>query len=125
MLEFLNDELKGIDIRVNEPLKKYTFTKVGGPADYLAFPRNRYELVRIVEFANKNDIPWMVLGNASNIIVRDGGIRGFVIMFDKLNTVTVNGYVIEAEAGANLAETTRIAKYHSLTGFEFACGIPG
>ncbi len=67
----------------------------------------------------------MVLGNASNIIVRDGGIRGFVIMFDKLNTVTVNGYVIEAEAGANLIETTRIAKFHSLTGFEFACGIPG
>ncbi len=50
----------------------------------------------------------MVLGNASNIIVRDGGIRGFVIMFDKLSTVTVNGYVIEAEAGANLIETTRI-----------------
>lgn len=67
----------------------------------------------------------MVLGNASNIIVRDGGIRGFVIMFDKLSTVTVNGYVIEAEAGANLIETTRIARYHSLTGFEFACGIPG
>jgi UDP-N-acetylmuramate dehydrogenase len=66
MLEFLNDELKGIDIRVNEPLKKYTYTKVGGPADYLAFPRNRYELIRIVEFANKNNIPWMVLGNASN-----------------------------------------------------------
>ena len=125
MLEFLYYELKGIDIRVNEPLKKYTYTKVGGPADYLAFPRNRYELIRIVEFANKNNIPWMVLGNASNIIVRDGGIRGFVIMFDKLNTVTVNGYVIEAEAGANLVETTRIAKYHSLTGFEFACGIPG
>ena len=57
--------------------------------------------------------------------MRDGGIRGFVIMFDKLNTVTVNGYVIEAEAGANLIETTRIAKFHSLTGFEFACGIPG
>ncbi|MCY7185095.1 FAD-binding protein, partial [Streptococcus gallolyticus] len=125
MLEFLNEELKGIDIRVDEPLKKYTYTKVGGPADYLAFPRNRYELARIVTFANKNNIPWMVLGNASNIIVRDGGIRGFVIMFDKLNTVTVNGYVIEAEAGANLIETTRIAKFHSLTGFEFACGIPG
>ena len=125
MLEFLNEELKEIDIRVDEPLKKYTYTKVGGPADYLAFPRNRYELARIVTFANKNNIPWMVLGNASNIIVRDGGIRGFVIMFDKLNTVTVNGYVIEAEAGANLIETTRIAKFHSLTGFEFACGIPG
>ena len=53
MLEFLNEELKEIDIRVDEPLKKYTYTKVGGPADYLAFPRNRYELARIVTFANK------------------------------------------------------------------------
>ena len=60
MLEFLNEELKEIDIRVDEPLKKYTYTKVGGPADYLAFPRNRYELARIVTFANKNNIPWML-----------------------------------------------------------------
>lgn len=118
-------ELVGIDIRVNEPLKNYTYTKVGGPADYLAFPRNQFELARIVKYANQENIPWLVLGNASNLIVRDGGIRGFVIMFDKLNTVMVNGYTIEAEAGANLIETTRIAKLHSLTGFEFACGIPG
>ncbi|CRH92250.1 putative UDP-N-acetylenolpyruvoylglucosamine reductase [Chlamydia trachomatis] len=76
-------------------------------------------------YANKANIPWMVLGNASNLIVRDGGIRGFVIMFDKLNAVRINGYTLEAEAGANLIETTKIAKFHSLTGFEFACGIPG
>ncbi|HEO2478829.1 TPA: UDP-N-acetylmuramate dehydrogenase [Streptococcus agalactiae] len=125
MIKTIQKELEGLDIRFDEPLKKYTYTKVGGPADYLAFPRNRLELSRIVKFANSQNIPWMVLGNASNIIVRDGGICGFVIMFDKLSTVTVNGYVIEAEAGANLIETTRIARYHSLTGFEFACGIPG
>lgn len=119
------NELDGIDIRIDEPLKNYTYTKVGGPADYLAFPRNRYELARIVTYANTNNIPWLVLGNASNLIVRDGGIRGFVIMFNKLNTVTVDGYTIEAEAGANLIETTKIARFHSLTGFEFACGIPG
>ncbi|MCK1188777.1 UDP-N-acetylmuramate dehydrogenase [Streptococcus uberis] len=119
------EELAGIDIRINEPLKKYTYTKVGGPADYLVFPRNRLELTRIVKYANNHSIPWIVLGNASNLIVRDGGIRGFVIMFNKLNTVTVDGYTIEAEAGANLIETTKVAKFHSLTGFEFACGIPG
>ena len=125
MLNEMNKSLEGVDIRINEPLKKYTYTKVGGPADFLAFPRNRYELARIVKFANQNNLPWMVLGNASNLIVRDGGIRGFVIMFDKLNAVTVDGYVIEAEAGSNLIETTKVAQYHSLTGFEFACGIPG
>lgn len=124
-LEMLKSELNGIDIRFDEPLKQYTYTKVGGAADYLVFPRNRYELARVVKFANREQIPWMVLGNASNIIVRDGGIRGFVIMFDKLNGVAVDGYTIEAEAGANLIETTHVALYHSLTGFEFACGIPG
>lgn len=125
MKQKIMEALAGIDIRFDEPLKPYTYTKVGGPVDYLAFPRNKFELERLVRFANQENIPWMVLGNSSNIIVRDGGIRGFVIMFDKFNTVTVNGYVIEAEAGANLIETTKVAQFHSLTGFEFACGIPG
>ena len=125
MLDELKEDLVGIDIRFDEPLKRYTYTKVGGPADYLAFPRNRYELSRIVKFANKHDIPWMVLGNASNLIVRDGGIRGFVIMFDRLNGIAVNGYQIEAEAGANLIATTKVARFQSLTGFEFAAGIQG
>ncbi|WP_311163904.1 UDP-N-acetylmuramate dehydrogenase [Streptococcus cristatus] len=124
-LEKFSAELEGIDIRFNEPLSQYTYTKVGGAADFLVFPRNRYELARVVKLANRENIPWLVLGNSSNIIVRDGGIRGFVIMFDKLNNVAVDGYTIEAEAGANLTHTTRIALHHSLTGFEFACGIPG
>ena len=125
MLDLIKETLAGIDIRFNEPLSQYTYTKVGGPADYLVFPHNRFELIRVVQFANQHHIPWLVLGNASNLIVRDGGIRGFVIMFDQLNTITVNGYVIEAEAGAKLIEATHVALFHSLTGFEFACGIPG
>lgn len=125
MINQLKEALNGIDIRFDELLSKYTYTKVGGPADYLAFPRNSYELSRIVKFANTHNIPWMVLGNASNLIVKDGGIRGFVIMFDRLNHIVVDGFEIEAEAGANLIETTKVARLHSLTGFEFACGIPG
>ena len=121
----IKEELAGIEILFNEPLKQYTYTKVGGAADYLAFPRNQYELKRIVTFANAQEIPWMVLGNSSNIIVRDGGIEGFVIMFDHFHDIRVNGYVIEAEAGAKLIDVTHVARYHSLTGFEFACGIPG
>lgn len=121
----IKEELAGIEILFNEPLKQYTYTKVGGAADYLAFPRNQYELKRIVTFANAQEIPWMVLGNSSNIIVRDGGIDGFVIMFDHFRDIKVNGYVIEAEAGAKLIDVTHVARYHSLTGFEFACGIPG
>ncbi|HEL1586778.1 TPA: UDP-N-acetylmuramate dehydrogenase [Streptococcus suis] len=125
MKDKIRQELEGIDIRFDEPLKDYTYTKVGGSVDYLAFPRNRYEIVRIVEFANREQIPWIVLGNSSNIIVKDGGIRGFVIRMDELKSVTVSGYTIEAEAGANLIETTKVALFHSLSGFEFACGIPG
>lgn len=121
----IKEELAGIDILFNEPLKQYTYTKVGGAADYLTFPRNQYELKRIVTFANAQEIPWIVLGNSSNIIVRDSGIEGFVIMFDHFHDVRVNGYVIEAEAGAKLIDVTHVARYHSLTGFEFACGIPG
>ena len=121
----IKEELAGIEILFDEPLKQYTYTKVGGAAEYLAFPRNQYELKRIVTFANAHEIPWMVLGNSSNIIVRDGGIEGFVIMFDHFHDVRVNGYVIEAEAGAKLIDVTHVARYHSLTGFEFACGIPG
>ena len=125
ILELLKEDLDGIEILFNEPLKQYTYTKVGGPAEYLAFPRNQYELKRIVTFTNTHEIPWMVLGNSSNIIVRDGGIDGFVIMFDHFRDIKVNGYVIEAEAGAKLIDVTHVARYHSLTGFEFACGIPG
>ena len=125
ILKEIKEELAGIEILFNEPLKQYTYTKVGGAADYLAFPRNQYELKRIVTFANAQEIPWMVLGNSSNIIVRDSGIEGFVIMFDHFHDVRVNGYVIEAEAGAKLIDVTHVARYHSLTGFEFACGIPG
>lgn len=121
----IKEDLDGIEILFNEPLKQYTYTKVGGAAECLAFPRNQYELKRIVTFANAHEIPWMVLGNSSNIIVRDGGIDGFVIMFDHFRDIKVNGYVIEAEAGATLIEVTHVARYHSLTGFEFACGIPG
>ena len=125
ILELLKEDLDGIEVLFNEPLKQYTYTKVGGAAEYLAFPRNQYELKRIITFANAHEIPWMVLGNSSNIIVRDGGIDGFVIMFDHFRDIKVNGYVIEAEAGAKLIDVTHVARYHSLTGFEFACGIPG
>ncbi|MGT2741732.1 UDP-N-acetylmuramate dehydrogenase [Streptococcus plurextorum] len=125
MIELINNELGGMDVRLNDPLSKYTYTKVGGPADLLAFPRSRQELKRLLAFAKKHQLDWTVLGNASNLIVRDGGIRGMVIMLEKMNTITVSGYVIEAEAGASLIETTKVASRHSLTGFEFACGIPG
>ena len=114
-----------IEIKKNESLSHYTNTKTGGPADYVAFPKSISETKALITFANEQNLPLTVIGNASNLIVRDGGIRGFVIMFDRLNGIAVNGYQIEAEAGANLIATTKVARFQSLTGFEFAAGIPG
>ena len=117
--------LKEIPILKNEPLNKYTFTKTGGPADFLAFPKSVTEVKALLEECRQNNLPWMVLGNASNLIVRDGGIRGLVIMLEKLNHIEVNGNQITSQAGAKLIDTTYVALKHHLTGFEFACGIPG
>ena len=117
--------LKEISILKNEPLNKYTFTKTGGPADFLAFPKSVTEVKALLEECRQNNLPCMVLGNASNLIVRDGGIRGLVIMLEKLNNIEVKGNQITSQAGAKLIDTTYVALEHHLTGFEFACGIPG
>lgn len=114
-----------IEILENEPLSNYTYTKTGGPSDALVFPDNRHQLIEILEYAKENHIPWTVLGNASNLIVRDGGIRGIVILLEKMNHVTVSGMTLTAEAGAKLVDTTYKALDASLSGMEFACGIPG
>ena len=110
-----------IAILVDEPLMNYTFTKTGGPADFLAFPKNADEVRDLVLYCKDENMPWLILGNASNLIVKDGGIRGLVIMPD----ITVEEGLLTAEAGAKLIDATYVALDHSLTGFEFACGIPG
>lgn len=112
-------------ILLNKPLMDYTYTKTGGPADVLAFPKNKKEIKQLVDYCRENRIPWLVLGNASNLIVKDGGIRGVVMMLTDMTKVAVEGDTITAEAGAKLIDTTYVALEHSLTGFEFACGIPG
>ncbi|GFH40061.1 UDP-N-acetylmuramate dehydrogenase [Pseudolactococcus insecticola] len=119
------DQLPEISVKFDENLSNYTFTKVGGPADFLAFPSDKYQLQKLIRLANSTETPFIVLGNASNLIVRDGGIRGFVILLEKMNAIRANGYVLEAQTGASLIEATHVALENSLTGFEFACGIPG
>ncbi|MFV0556648.1 MAG: UDP-N-acetylmuramate dehydrogenase [Lactovum sp.] len=113
------------EILYNEPLSNYTYTKVGGPADFLAFPENSKALIELISYAKKKNIEITVLGNASNLIVRDAGIQGLVILLDKMDKVAVEGNEIIAEAGAKLKEVTKIAQANSLSHFEFAAGIPG
>ena len=109
------------NIFINEPLKNHTTFKVGGPADILVTPTSKEELVECL----KLDVPKFVMGNGSNLIVKDNGIRGLVIKTTKMNNITLNGDVIEAEAGAFLGKVAMFARDNSLTGYEFASGIPG
>lgn len=121
----LTHQFPTVEILLNEPLKTYTFTKTGGPVDALIFPKSSEEVKRLVNFCRKEEIPWMVLGNASNLIVRDGGIRGVVFMLTKMNTCQLNQETLTVAAGARLIDTSYAALKASLTGLEFACGIPG
>lgn len=119
------DALPGIKVLLDKHLMEYTYTKTGGPADVLAFPKNKNEAKQLIDYCRENEIPWIVLGNASNLIVKDGGIRGVVIMLSEMTTIKVEDETIIADAGAKLIDTTYVALKHSLAGLEFACGIPG
>lgn len=112
-------------IKLNEPLCKYTATKLGGAADLFVMPGNIEETITTVKYAHANQIPLLLLGNGSNMVVRDGGVRGIVLHLAKLNKIKVEGTLIHAEGGANIFDASKVAASHSLTGFEFACGIPG
>lgn len=112
-------------IKVNEPLKRYTYTETGGNADFYLSPTKNEDVQAIVRYAKEKDIPVTYLGNGSNIIIREGGIRGIVISLLSLKHINVSDDAIIAGSGAAIIEVSRAARDHVLTGLEFACGIPG
>lgn len=112
-------------IRYSEPIRNYTYTRLGGEADILIFPETIDEVAKIVKLAVQHDIPLTILGYGSNMIVRDGGIRGITMSLQNLNQVHVNGHTMTAQSGAAIIDVSRQALDASLTGLEFACGIPG
>ncbi|WP_349626334.1 UDP-N-acetylmuramate dehydrogenase [Lactiplantibacillus plantarum] len=114
-----------IEIKKNESLSHYTNTKTGGPADYVAFPKSISETKALITFANEQNLPLTVIGNASNLIVKDGGIRGLTIILTRMKQIHASGTKVVAEAGAAIIATTKVACGASLTGLEFAAGIPG
>ena len=114
--EDLVKNLPEIDLLFDEPLMNYTFTKTGGPADVLVFPKTKNEVKEVVDYCRIHDLPWLVLGNASNLIVQDGGIRGVVLMLTEMKAIRVEGSMVVAEAGAKLIDTTYAALDASLTG---------
>lgn len=120
-------ELLGRDhVLTDEPMKQHTTFKIGGPADYFLVPETGEEVGEIIKICRKTDTPYFILGNGSNLLVGDGGYRGTVIqVYRNMSAVTVEGTTITAQAGALLSAVAAAAKNASLTGFEFAGGIPG
>ena len=120
-------DLLGEDrVFTDEPMKQHTTFKIGGPADYFLVPESGEEAGEIIKICKQTDIPYFILGNGSNLLVGDGGYRGAVIqIYRNMSAVTTEGTIITAQAGALLSSVAAVAKNASLTGFEFAGGIPG
>ncbi len=112
-------------VKMDEPLHLHTLTRMGGPADIYVEPTTEDEVAYTVKYAFENQIPLLMLGNGSNMVVRDGGVRGIVLTLKKLNSIEIDGTTVTAQGGANIKKVSRIAADGLLTGLEFACGIPG
>ena len=123
----LGEILSSEQIIFNAPMKEHTTFKIGGAADVLIFPSNAEQVAQIFRLANEFKIPCTILGNGSNVLVLDNGIRGAVVKFsDKfLGGISVDGTKITAGAGAKLKDVANFAAENNLSGMEFACGIPG
>lgn len=112
-------------VKRGEVLESHVFTRIGGRADILAAPATYEELQSIVTYARVNEIPLTVLGNGSNVIIRDGGIRGIVLQTSDLTEMGLRDNVLYAQCGAKIIDVSRFALEQQLAGLEFACGIPG
>ena len=113
------------NVEVNKPLKNHTYTRLGGNADYFVTPKTAEQVQEVVRLANECDIPFMLLGNGSNLIIKDGGIRGIVMYLGEFNEIEVVDTTVRAQSGALIADVSKEALHYHLTGLEFACGIPG
>ena len=123
------EEIRGFikgRVLFNVPMKRFTSMKVGGPVDALLFPSSAGELKKVILYARKKSIPVMILGKGTNLIVRDNGIRGWVINLTLgLKKIRAEGEVVEAEAGAPLQRLVQFSIQKGLAGFEPFYGIPG
>ena len=110
----------------DEPMDKHTTFRAGGKADYLVMPSNEEQVRDLVLLLKKENVPYYVMGNGSNLLVRDQGFKGVIIQIArKMNQIRVEGETIYAQAGALLSKIAAQALGEGLTGFEFASGIPG
>ncbi len=113
-------------IKIDEPMKNHTSFKIGGPADLYVAPSTTDQLLYTIQVCKQYQMPYFILGNGSNLLVRDGGYRGVMIhLFKNMKTVTINNEEVYASAGALLVKVANMCLDAHLTGFEFAHGIPG
>ena len=127
MLEIYNELITKIDkdrVIQCEPMSKHTTFKIGGPADIFVKIETQEELKHTLEIAKKNDIPVTVIGNGSNVLVKDEGIRGIVIKLN-IKDIAIEDTMVNAGAGVLLPKLARTAYDNCLTGLEGLAGIPG
>lgn len=116
----------GENVRRQEPMSLHTTFRIGGPADLFVMPGSIQAVADSIRICKETQTPYAVIGNGSNLLVSDAGYRGVIIQIGRnLNQITRNGEEIRAQAGAMLSVIAKTALLESLTGFEFASGIPG
>lgn len=109
-----------------EPMSRHTSFRVGGPVDALVCPGAAGEIAAVLDWCRRREIPRLIMGNGTNLLIRDGGFRGVVVkLSERFRGVSVSGNRVTAQAGASLAAVARAARRASLSGLEFAAGIPG
>lgn len=114
------------NIYLQEPMANHTTFRIGGPADCFVALENEEQLCKIQKYLHLVEIPFFVLGNGSNVLVSDEGYRGVVLQVgDRMSEVRIEGRRIVAQAGARMSAVARAAMENSLSGLEFAAGIPG
>ncbi|MBU3142523.1 UDP-N-acetylmuramate dehydrogenase [Clostridium sp. CF012] len=113
------------NIMIDEPMKNHTYFKVGGPADILVTPDDISEIQAVIKICKENGVKYYLIGNGSNLLVKDGGIRGVVIKLSKIDKIEVQENKIIAQSGATLYNVAEVALGSGLKGMEFASGIPG
>ena len=126
MYDYIKTIIPRERILFHEPMSKYTTFRVGGEAECILVVQNEDELARLIPYLNRIEQEYFILGNGSNLLVGDKGYRGMVVKFgEEMEQIQVEGTRMTVKAGALLSKAAMTAKQHSLTGLEFAAGIPG
>lgn len=124
--QLLTTKLPEAILFFDESMKDYTTFKIGGNVDILIKPTTVSHIVETIRLCSQYKVPYYILGNGSNLLVADEGFRGVVIqIYNNFSEIKIEGKCIKAQAGALLSKVASAAWRHSLTGFEFAHGIPG